>query len=40
MDLTDEQWNLIAPLIPNPPRRADGRGRPCRHPREVMNGIL
>ncbi len=40
MDLTDEQWNLIAPLIPNPPRRADGRGRPRRHPREVMNGIL
>ncbi len=40
MDLTDEQWNLIAPLIPSPPSRADGRGRPRRHPREVMNGIL
>lgn len=40
MDLTDEQWRLIEPLIPIPPRRADGRGRPRRHPRDVMNGIL
>ena len=40
MDLTDEQWRLIEPLIPIPPRRADGRGRPRCNPREVMNGIL
>jgi transposase len=40
MDLTDEQWRLIEPLIPVPPRRADGRGRPRCNPREVMNGIL
>ena len=40
MDLTDAQWRLIEPLIPVPPRRADGRGRPRCNPREVMNGIL
>ena len=40
MDLTDEQWELLEPLIPNPPLRADGRGRPWRDPRDVLNGIL
>jgi transposase len=40
MDLTDEQWEVLKPLIPDPPRRADGRGRPCRDPRDVLNGIL
>ena len=40
MDLTDEQWSVIQPLIPEPPRRPDGRGRPWRDCREVMNGIL
>ena len=40
MDLTDAQWRLIEPLIPVPPRRADGRGRSRCNPREVMNGIL
>lgn len=40
MDLTDEQWNIIEPLIPMPPRRPDGRGRPWREPREVLNAIL
>ena len=37
MDLTDAQSNH---LIPVPPRRADGKGRPRCNPREVMNGIL
>jgi transposase len=40
MELTDEQWNLVEPLIPMPPRRPDGRGRPWRDPREVLNAIL
>ena len=39
MDLTAEQWSLIEPLIEEP-RRADGRGRPRRPAREVLNGIL
>ncbi len=40
MDLTDEQWEVLEPLIADPPRRADGRGRPWRDPRDVLNGIL
>ncbi len=40
MDLTDEQWEVLEPLIPVPPRRADGKGRPWRDPRDVLNGIL
>ena len=39
-ELTDEQWTLLAPLIPKPFRRPDGRGRPWRSCREVMNGVL
>lgn len=38
-NLTDEQWALLAPLIPEPPRRADGRGRPWGDRRDVLNGI-
>jgi transposase len=40
MDLTDEQWEVLEPLIPDPPRREEGRGRPWRDPRDVLNGIL
>jgi transposase len=40
MDLTNEQWAVLEPLIPEPPRRPDGRGRPWRPAREVLNGIL
>ena len=40
MDLTDEQWEILEPLIPHPPRRADGKGRPWWDPRDVLNGIL
>ncbi len=40
MDLTDEQWAVLEPLIPKPVRRADNRGRPWRDPRDVLNGIL
>jgi transposase len=39
-ELTDEQWAIIGPLIPDPPRREDGRGRPWRDTREVINGVL
>ena len=39
-ELTEEQWDRIAPLIPAPARRPDGRGRPWRGNREVLNGIL
>lgn len=40
MDLTNEQWEVLEPLIPDPLRRADGRGRPWRDSRSVLNGIL
>ena len=40
MDLTDEQWAVLQPLLPVPPRRPDGRGRPWRDAREVLNGVL
>ncbi|HVF28645.1 MAG TPA: IS5 family transposase [Pyrinomonadaceae bacterium] len=39
-ELTDEQWAVIEPHLPELPRREDGRGRPWRSNREVMNGIL
>ena len=40
MDLTDEQWAVLEPLIPEPPRRPDRRGRPWRDAREVLDGVL
>ena len=40
MDLTDEQWSIIQPLIPDPPRRPDGKGRPWKDARDVMNAVL
>jgi transposase len=44
MDLTDEQWAVIAPLLIEKPRvkrgKVDGRGRPRVSAREVWDGIL
>ncbi len=40
MHLTEAQWAMVEPLIPKPRRRKDGRGRPWRQPRRVLNGIL
>src|SRR5881392_4095030 len=40
MDLTDDQWAILAPLLPAPRLRRDRRGRPWRDPRDVLNGIL
>jgi transposase len=39
-DLTDGQWKTLDPLIPKPRRRPDGRGRPWKSRRSVMNGVL
>jgi transposase len=39
-ELTDEQWTIIEPSLPELPKRDDGKGRPWRSNREVMNGIL
>ena len=40
MDLTDEQWTMIEPLLPKPVKRADGKGRPRVDNRTILNGIL
>lgn len=40
MDLTDQQWAVVESLLPKPEVRDDGRGRPWRDPRDVLNGIL
>ena len=39
-ELSDEQWAILKPLFPEPRKRPDGRGRPRRDTREVLNGIL
>ena len=39
-ELTDEQWLTVEALLPELPRRSDGRGRPWRSQREVLNGVL
>jgi transposase len=38
-DLTDRQWELIAPLLPDPPAGPAGRP-PVRSRREIVNAIL
>ena len=40
MDITETQWQLLEPLLPVPAVRDDGRGRPWRDPRDVLNGVL
>jgi len=39
-DLTDEQWDLIGPFLSVPSRRKDGRGRPWKANRVVLDGTL
>jgi transposase len=38
-ELTNEPWALMKPLMPMPPRRPEGRGRPWREARELLNAI-
>jgi transposase len=40
MELTDEQWAAVEPLIPVVERRRDGKGRPRVSARSVLNGVL
>jgi transposase len=40
MDLTDKQWEILAPLVPKKERREDGKGRPPTPRRDLLNGIL
>ena len=36
-DLTNEQWERIAPLLPKPKTK---RGRPAQEHRQIMNGMI
>ena len=40
MELTDEQWAIVEPLLPKPVKRSDGKGRPRVDNRAILNGIL
>ncbi|MGV3538533.1 MAG: IS5 family transposase [Rufibacter sp.] len=40
MRLTEKQWEKLKDLIPEGARRTDGKGRPWRDKREVLEGIL
>ena len=40
MDLTDEQWKVVKPILPEDPVREDRRGRPWSERRKVLNGVL
>jgi transposase len=40
MDLTNEQWAIVEPLLPPDKVRGDGRGRPWSNRRKVLNGAL
>ncbi len=40
MDLKDEQWTVVEPLLPKVARRVDGKGRPRVEDRAILNGIL
>ena len=40
MQLTDEQWSVVEPLIPIPTPRKDGKGRPRVAARSVLEGML
>ena len=39
-EVTDEEWRLIAPLLPENRPRRDLRGRPLSNSRAVLNGVL
>lgn len=39
-DLTDSQWAILDAIIPEPQCRRDGRGRPWKDRRAVLNGML
>lgn len=40
MNLTDQQWQIVSPVLGSDPVRSDRRGRPWSNQRDVFNGIL
>jgi transposase len=39
-DITDEEWQRVAPLFPELRPRSELRGRPLANTRSVLNGVL
>ncbi|MFM6437409.1 MAG: IS5 family transposase, partial [Microcystis panniformis] len=40
MNISDNQWEVIFPLLPSPKSGEGNKGRPAKDQREVLNGIL
>lgn len=40
MELSFDQWKIVEPLIPKPKTRKDGRGRPWKPARLVLDAIV
>ena len=40
MDLTDAQYEILLPLLPEEELVTGKRGRPWRDPRDILNGVL
>ena len=39
-DINDEEWQRVAPLLPELRPRSESRGRPLANTRDVLNGVL
>ncbi|WP_244815839.1 transposase [Caballeronia sp. Lep1P3] len=39
-DMSDEEWQMVAPLLPELRPRSELRGRPLANTRAVLNGVL
>src|ERR1700729_982868 len=39
-DINDEEWQMVAPLLPELRPRSELRGRPLANTRAVLNGVL
>jgi transposase len=39
-DMSDEEWQIVAPLLPELRPRSELRGRPLANTRAVLNGVL
>jgi transposase len=39
-ELSDAQWSVVEEHIPQRKKRADGKGRPARSDREILNGTI
>lgn len=39
-DMSDDEWQMVAPLLPELRPRSELRGRPLANTRAVLNGVL